>query len=75
MNNMTELDKRLQEIATKNWSQFVALVGPDAIVAAKICLLRSKNKSYGEIATRLGITEKKARYWCDGCRDESATPN
>lgn len=64
---LTELDKRLQEMAAKNWGQFVELVGEDAIIAAKICLLRQDNKSYGEISVKLGITEKRARYWCNTC--------
>lgn len=64
---MTDLDKKLQEMAVMNWPQFVALMGPDAITAAKICLLRRQNKSYGEISVKLNITEKKARYWCGEC--------
>ncbi len=69
---MTDLDKRLQEIATKNWDQFVALIGDDPIIAAKICLLRQEKKSYGEISVKLGIGKEKARYWCGEC-DEAAT--
>lgn len=64
---MTDLDKRLQEIASKNWKQFVDLIGADAITAAKICMLRQEQKSYGEISVKLGITEKRARYWCGEC--------
>ena len=67
---MTDLDKKLQEIATKNWSQFVALMGQDAIIAAKICMLRKEKKSYGEISVRLGVTEKRARYWCNECESD-----
>lgn len=64
---MTDLDKRLQEIAAKNWQQFIDLIGEDAIIAAKICMLRHDKKSYGEISVKLGITEKRARYWCGEC--------
>lgn len=64
---LTDLDKKLQEIATKNWPQFVELIGTDAIIAAKICMLRQQKKSYGEISVKLGITEKRARYWCGEC--------
>ena len=64
---ITELDKKLQEIATKNWPQFVALIGEDAILAAKICMLRQDNKSYGEISVKLSITYDKATYWCREC--------
>lgn len=64
---MTELDRRILEMANKNWDQFVALIGEDALIVAKICMLRQENKSYGEISVRLGITEKRARYWCGEC--------
>lgn len=64
---MTELDKRLQEIAKENWSQFVALIGEDAIKAAKVCLLRQKNKSYGQIGNSLGLTKNQVEYACNHC--------
>ncbi len=64
---MTELDKKLQEIACKNWPQFVALIGGEALIGAKTCLLRSKNKSYGAIAMQLQISRDKARYGCEKC--------
>ena len=52
---MTDLDKKLQEMAVKNWPQFVALLGDDALMAAKICLLRQNNRSLGEISKRLDM--------------------
>lgn len=64
---MTDLDKQLQEIATKNWKQFAALMGKDAIRRAKICLLRGKELSYSQISIRLDITEHQARYGCHTC--------
>lgn len=64
---MTDLDKRLQEMAVMNWQQFVSLIGTDAIVLAKVCLLRQSKKSYGEISNKLGITEHQARYGCNKC--------
>lgn len=64
---MTDLDKQLQEIATKNWKQFAALMGEDAIRRAKICLLRGKELSYSQISIRLDITEYQARYGCHAC--------
>lgn len=67
---MTDLDKKLQQIAVMNWAQFRDLIGDDAIMATKICLLRRDNRSYGEIAVKLGITEKKARYWCGECEEK-----
>lgn len=67
---MTELDKKLQEIALVNWEQFVHLVGQEAITSAKICLLRQNNASYGEIENRLGITTNQARYGCYKCEEK-----
>jgi len=64
---MTDLDKKLQEMAVMNWPQFAALLGPDALIAAKVCLLRQNKKSYGEIEQKLGITYEQARYGCNKC--------
>lgn len=64
---MTDLDKKLQEIALLNWKQFVTLIGEDAVTSAKVCLLRQNKKSYGEISNKLGITEHQARYGCNKC--------
>lgn len=64
---VTELDKKLQEMALTNWSQFVQLVGEDAIVAAKMCMLRQDKRSYGEISVKLGLTHDQARYGCSKC--------
>ena len=67
---MTELDKKLQEMAVSNWPQFAQLVGEDAILSAKICMLRLNNSSYGEIENRLGITTNQARYGCNKCEEK-----
>jgi hypothetical protein len=64
---MTELDKKLQEMATKNWDQFAMFIGEDAIRSAKICLLRQNNFSYGEIVVKLGVTKDQAAYACGKC--------
>ncbi|SHK92771.1 hypothetical protein SAMN05444266_101615 [Chitinophaga jiangningensis] len=64
---MTDLDKKLQEMAMTNWEQFVHLIGEDALTAAKVCLLRQNNASYGKISQKLGITEKQVRGRCDKC--------
>jgi hypothetical protein len=64
---MTELDKKLQEIAIKNWPQFVQLVGEDTLRSAKICLLRQNKLSYGQIQTRLGLTKAQVEYSCGKC--------
>lgn len=67
---MTELDKKLQEIAVMNWQQFVQIIGADAIIAAKVCLLRQNKKSYGEISNKLSISESQARYACNKCEEK-----
>ncbi len=67
---MTELDKKLQEMAVSNWEQFALLVGGEAILAAKICLLRQGKASYGEIENRLGITRDQSRYGCNKCEEK-----
>jgi hypothetical protein len=64
---LTELDKRLQEMALLNWNQFVALVGEKCIMSAKICILRQKNKSLGEISQKLGITYRQSEWGCGKC--------
>jgi hypothetical protein len=67
---LTELDKRLQHIAASNWPQFVALIGDDSILAAKICLLRRNKATYGEICARLNVSKEKARYNCGKCEPD-----
>jgi len=68
---MTDLDKKLQEMAVMNWPQFVALVGEDALMSAKICLLRQNGNSYGQIKNKFDkedkLTENKIRYACNKC--------
>lgn len=65
---MTELDKKLQEMAQTNWSQFVQFIGSEAITAAKVCLLRQSKSSYGEICIKLGLTEDQVRYSSKKCK-------
>lgn len=71
---MTLLDAKLQEMASKNWEQFVQMIGPDAIIKAKTCMLRQNGKSYGEISNALGISWDKvrntARYNCNSCQND-----
>lgn len=64
---LTDLDKKLQEIALLNWEQFVQLIGKDAILSAKSCLLRKQQYSYGEIQNKLGLTKEQVRYDCRTC--------
>lgn len=69
---MTELDQKLREIAMLNWSQFVDLVGRDAITSAKACLLRKRKMSYPQISIKLSITESQAKYACTKCDDKNS---
>lgn len=64
---LTELDNKLREMALSNWEQFVSMIGNEAIVSAKICLLRQNKKTYGEISNKLGITYDQSRYGCVKC--------
>jgi hypothetical protein len=70
MNNdkyYTELDKNLQQLAIMDWPAFVELVGYDNIKAAKICILKSRGKSYSQIANKLRITKDTAIYRSGKC--------
>lgn len=64
---MTDLDKKLQEMALLNWSQFVQMIGSDALTRAKVCLLRQNNNTYGQISQKLSITFDQVRYACNNC--------
>jgi exopolysaccharide biosynthesis predicted pyruvyltransferase EpsI len=64
---MTELDKKIQEIALLNWPQFVQLIGDDAIIKAKTCLLRQQGRSYGEICVKLDLSKDQVVYACKKC--------
>jgi hypothetical protein len=59
---ITPLDRRLQELAVFNWTKFVALVGEENIINAKICLLHKEKRSYGEIENKLGVSKSKVRH-------------
>ena len=56
---MTEIEKKLNEEALKmaleNFDLFCQVTGYDA-TRAHVCLLKSKGKSYGQIALILGKT-------------------
>jgi hypothetical protein len=67
MAELTKLDEKLRELALTDWQKFVAVIGEDAILKAKICMLRNNGHSYGEIRNKLGVTEKQARYGSGKC--------
>ncbi len=67
MKELTDLDKRLQEIAQKNWWQFVNLIGADEINNAKACILRQDGYSYNQIKNKLSLTRNQVQYNCGKC--------
>lgn len=67
MEHNTELDKELQDLATKDWEAFVQLIGTDHYMSMKICLLRAKGKSYNQIAVKLQTTYHIAVYRTERC--------
>lgn len=65
---LPNLDKSLRQLAIDNWHDFIKLVGDDAILHAKICLMRKEGKSYGKITVAVGVTKRKAQSQADRCR-------
>ena len=63
----TELDKELQQLSLIDWATFVGIVGEDAIIAAKVCILKSRGKSLNQIASKLRITKSKVETRCKNC--------
>jgi hypothetical protein len=65
---LTDLDRQLQEIANTNWQKFVALVGEDALTSAKVCLLRKNGNTYGQIRFKLpDVTKSMIETRCKKC--------
>lgn len=64
---MTALDTRLQDMANRNWHQFIGLMPEGTLEAMKICLLNLEDKTQGQIQRSVGVSRSKARYWCDKC--------
>lgn len=73
--NLSALDVQLQNMAIVNWEGFVNLIGEKAVKKAKICLLRKKGQSLGQIATKLHITKRQADYNCNNCGNELGDGN
>ena len=69
----TNLDGELKELAIENWEEFVSLIGPDALVSAKVCHLRKVGKSYGQIAAKLKLSKKQVRNRCVKCMPITGT--
>lgn len=68
----TDLDIKLRDLAVNDWVTFYKLIGKDAIMAAKICMLRKQNKSLGQIQAKLEVSRMQVRYNSkeDHCRCE-----
>ena len=69
---LTELDKRVLEIAITNPAIFVEMLGKETMDRLKVCLLRGDGKSYGAISQRLSITVRQAEYGCGKCEVKNA---
>ena len=67
----TDLDKELQQLALIDWPTFVNLVCEENIIAAKVCLLKSRGKSLSQISTKLRITHSQSRTRCNKCENNS----
>lgn len=65
---ITDLDRQLQEIALKDWEQFVKMIGEDKIIKLKVCLLKSNGNTYGMIQRKLHLTKNKVQYACENCK-------
>jgi len=63
----TQLDKDLQQLAMVDWATFVDVVGEDAIIAAKVCILKSQGKSLTQIANKLAISKMQVRTRSEKC--------
>lgn len=64
----TELDQQLQQLALVDWPTFVKLVGEDAVLSAKICLLKTRGRSQAQISTKLKVSLRKAQYNAEKCK-------
>lgn len=58
----TDLDEQLQNLATMDWASFAKIIGDEAILMAKVYMLRSRGNSFQQIANRLDISKSKVQY-------------
>jgi hypothetical protein len=61
---MTDLDKKVKELATTDWEKFMQVAGPDFILTFKARIMRSEGKSWQQISMKLEITPMQARVCC-----------
>lgn len=64
----TPLDVQLQQLALSDWPAFVNIIGEDAIVAAKVCILKSNGKTQAQISHKLHLTKRMAQYRAEKCK-------
>lgn len=56
------LDEYLQWLAINEWETFKRLVGEDAIISAKVCIMKKRGFSLGQISNRLKSQKWVVRY-------------
>lgn len=64
---MSPQEEELQRLALTDWAQFKKIVGLEAILGAKVCLLRMKKNSLNQIAIKLDLTKHQVRTRCKKC--------
>lgn len=61
------LDTELQQMAVMDWALFCRTIGDDAILSAKICILRKRSLSQNMIAIKLSLTRSQVRTGACKC--------
>ena len=54
-----DMDEELKHLALSDWHAFVTLIGPDAIITAKVHVMKKNGKSINQIANKLKITKSQ----------------
>ncbi len=67
ISEINTLEGELQSLAVENWPEFIRLIGDEAVTIAKVCTLKKKGKSIGQIANRLNIPKSTAHDKCKRC--------
>lgn len=61
---MTDLDKKIKELAISDWEKFMQVAGTDFLITFKARILRSEGKSWQQISMKLEISPRQARVCC-----------
>lgn len=56
---IVDIDEELKSIAMLQWEIFITLIGPDAVLTAKVHVMRRNGKSINQIARKLKITKSQ----------------